>query len=234
MKKYPVLFAIALLCLSLAGCWNSGPDPTREYTEDPNQIDSDGQPGMSDDYSNTNRMIWQKPELVLDRMGDIQNKVVADIGAGTGFFAFRLTPMAKKVIAIDINQNLINVIDSIRTVELSDADQNKLETRLADPDNAHLSDNEADVVLMVNTYLYLGDRVEYLKNLKKGIAPGGKIIIVDVKRQRLPQGEFLPPQSIRVPQHLVEEELEQAGFQLLSSDDTSLIHQYMVVAQKKS
>jgi SAM-dependent methyltransferase len=233
MKKYPVLFAIALLCLSLVGCWNSGPDPTREYTEDPNQIDSDGQPGMSDDYSNTNRMIWQKPELVLDRMGDIKNKVVADIGAGTGFFAFRLTPMAKKVIAIDINQNLINVIDSIRTVELSDADQNKLETRLADPDNAHLSDNEADVVLLVNTYLYLGDRVAYLKNLKKGIAPGGKIIIVDVKRQRLPQGEFLPPQSIRVPQHLVEEELEQAGFQLLSSDDTSLIHQYMVVAQKK-
>ena len=234
MKKYPVLFAIALLCLSLAGCWNSGPDPTREYTEDPNQIDSNGQPGMSDDYSNTNRMIWQKPELVLDRMGDIKNKVVADIGAGTGFFAFRLTPMAKKVIAIDINQNLINVIDSIRTVELSDADQNKLETRLADPDDPHLGTNEADVVLMVNTYLYLGNRVEYLKNLKNGIAPGGKIIIVDVKRQRLPQGEFLPPQAIRVPQHLVEEELEQAGFQLLSSDDTSLIHQYMVVAQKKS
>lgn len=232
MKKYPVLFAIALLCLFLAGCWNSGPDPTREYTEDPNQIESDGQPGMSDDYSNTNRMIWQKPELVLDRMGDIQNKVVADIGAGTGFFAFRLTPMAKKVIAIDINQNLINVIDSIRTVELSDADQNKLETRLADPDDPHLGIDETDIVLMVNTYLYLGDRVEYLKNLKKGIAPGGKIIIVDVKRQRLPQGEFLPPQSIRVPQHLVEEELEQAGFQLLSSDDTSLIHQYMVVAQK--
>jgi SAM-dependent methyltransferase len=233
MKKYPVLFAIALLCLSLFGCWNSGPDPTREYTEDPNQIESDGQPGMSDDYSNTNRMIWQKPELVLDRMGDITNKVVADIGAGTGFFAFRLTPMAKKVIAIDINQNLINVIDSIRTVELSDADQNKLETRLADPDDPHLGTDETDIVLMVNTYLYLGDRVEYLKNLKKGIAPGGKIIIVDVKRQRLPQGEFLPPQSIRVPQHLVEEELEQAGFQLLSSDDTSLIHQYMVVAQKK-
>lgn len=232
MKKYPVLFAIALLCLFLAGCWNSGPDPTREYTEDPNQIESDGQPGMSDDYSNTNRMIWQKPELVLDRMGDIQNKVVADIGAGTGFFAFRLTPMAKKVIAIDINQNLINVIDSIRTVELSDTDQNKLETRLADPDDPHLGIDETDIVLMVNTYLYLGDRVEYLKNLKKGIAPGGKIIIVDVKRQRLPQGEFLPPQSIRVPQHLVEEELEQAGFQLLSSDDTSLIHQYMVVAQK--
>ena len=234
MKKYPVLFAIALLCLSLAGCWNSGPDPTREYTEDPNQIDSNDQAGMSDDYSNTNRMIWQKPELVLDRMGDIKNKVVADIGAGTGFFAFRLTPMAKKVIAIDINQNLINVIDSIRTVELSDADQNKLETRLADPDDPHLGPNEADVVLLVNTYLYLANRVEYLKNLKKGIAPGGKIIIVDVKRQRLPQGEFLPPQAIRVPQHLVEEELEQAGFQLLSSDDTSLIHQYMVVAQKKS
>lgn len=234
MKNYPVLFAIALLCLSLTGCWNTGPDPTKEYIEDSNFGDSSNRPGMSDDYSNTNRMIWQKPELVLDRMGDIHDKVVADIGAGTGFFAFRLTPMAKKVIAIDINQNLINVIDSIRTVELSDADQNKLETRLADPDNPHLGTNEVNIVLLVNTYLYLTNRVEYLKNLKKGIAPGGKIIIVDVKRQRLPQGEFLPPQAIRVPQHLVEEELEQAGFQLLSSDDTSLIHQYMVVAQKKS
>lgn len=233
MKKYPVLFVITLLCFSLAGCWNNGPDPTKEYTEDPNLNGDSDQPGMSDDYSNTNRMIWQKPELVLNRMGDIKNKVVADIGAGTGFFAFRLTPMAKKVIAIDINQNLINVIDSIRTVELSDTDQNKLETRLADPDDPHLANNEADIVLLVNTYLYLSNRVEYLKNLKKGITSGGKIIIVDVKRQRLPQGEFLPPQPIRVPQHLVEEELEQAGFQLLSSDDTSLIYQYMVVAQKK-
>jgi SAM-dependent methyltransferase len=234
MKKYPVLITFALLSLSLSGCWNNGPDPTKEFIEGSSTNDSSDQPGMSDDYSNTNRMIWQKPELVLNRMGDISNKVVADIGAGTGFFALRLTPMAKKVIAIDINQNLINVLDSIRTVELSNEDQNKLETRLADPNDPHLGPNEADVVLLVNTYLYLSDRVEYLKNVKRGIAPGGKIIIVDVKRQRLPQGEFLPPQSIRVPQHQVEEELEQAGFQLLNSDDTSLIHQYMVVAQKKS
>lgn len=233
MKNYHFLIAFVLLSFSLAGCWNSGPDPTKEYNEDPTQNGTPEELGMTDDYSNTNRVIWQKPELVLDRMGDITDKVVADIGAGTGYFAFRLTPLAKKVIAIDIDRNLVNYIDSIRTVELSDADQNKLETRLADPNDPHLKPNETNVVLMVNTYLYLSNRIEYLQNLKKGIAPGGKIIIVDVKRHRLPQGEFLPPLAIRVPQHQVEDELEQAGFQLLNSDDTSLIYQYMVVAQKK-
>jgi SAM-dependent methyltransferase len=233
MKNYRVFIPILLLSFSLAGCWNNDPDPTKKYNEDPNYKANPNQPGMTDDYSNTNRYIWQKPELVLDRMGDIRNKVVADIGAGTGFFAFRLTPLAKKVIAIDIDRNLVNYVDSIRTVELSDSDQNKLEARLADPNDPHLKANEVNVVLMVNTYLYLSNRVEYLQNLKKGIAPGGKIIIVDVKRHRLPQGEFLPPLAIRVPQYQVEEELEQAGFELLNSDDTSLIYQYMVVAQKK-
>jgi len=233
MKNYRVLIPILLLSFSLVACWNTGPDPTKEYNEDPNYESSTDPIGMSDDYSNTNRSIWQKPELVLDKMGDISKKVVADIGAGTGFFAFRLTPMAKKVIAIDIDRNLVNYMDSIRTVELSDADQNKLEARLADPSDPHLKPNEANVVLLVNTYLYLSDRVKYLQTLKKGIAAGGKIIIVDVKRHRLPQGEFLPPLAIRVPQYQVEVELEEAGFQLLNSDDTSLIYQYIVVAQKK-
>ena len=233
MKNFRSLFALALLCLSLAGCWNNGPDPTKEYTEDPNDTGSPDEFGMTDDYSNTNRVIWQKPELILNRMGDISDKVVADIGAGSGYFVFRLTPMAKRVIAIDIDQNFVNRIDSIRTVELSDQDQKKLETRLAAPEDPHLKPNETNVVLMVNTYLYLSNRIDYLLNLKKGIAPGGIIIIVDVKRHRLPQGGFLPPMAIRVPQHKVEEELVAAGFEVIDSDDTSLIYQYMVVAKKK-
>nr|WP_290935794.1 hypothetical protein [Haliscomenobacter sp.] len=74
MKNYHFLIAFVLLSFSLAGCWNSGPDPTKEYNEDPTQNGTPEELGMTDDYSNTNRVIWQKPELVLDRMGDITDK----------------------------------------------------------------------------------------------------------------------------------------------------------------
>ena len=63
-------------------------------------------------HSNVGRAIWQKPGLVIEKLGDISDKVIADIGAGTGYFSFRLAPRAKKVIAIEIDEALIKYIDS--------------------------------------------------------------------------------------------------------------------------
>lgn len=54
--------------------------------------------------------MWQKPDLVLNTLGNLENKVVADIGAGTGYFSFRLAMRAKKVIAIDIDKDVLDTI----------------------------------------------------------------------------------------------------------------------------
>ncbi|MBR9919721.1 MAG: class I SAM-dependent methyltransferase [Bacteroidetes bacterium] len=181
-------------------------------------------------YESKDRVFWQKPDLVVDRLGDLSTKVVADIGAGSGYFARRLAHKAKKVIAIDIDPKFISFMDSIKVVELPREIQEKFETRLAAFDDPRLNPGEADVVLIVNTYLYIQDRVAYMRRLKEGLAPGGKVVIIDFKKKRIPLNN--PPQKVRLPLFQVEEELFDAGYTRVNSDDTSLDYQYIVVASQ--
>ena len=184
--------------------------------------------GLREDYVNEDRLIWQEPDIVLNRMGDLQNKTVADIGAGSGFFSMRLAQVAKKVIAIDIDPQTIADLDSIRRMELPERFQNRLEPRLTEPAVANLKKGEADVVLIVNTIIYIPDRIGYLRKLREGMTPGGQLIIIDFKKKRTPVG---PPNQIRIPGFQIEEELYQAGYTNIRVEDTALDYQYMVIAE---
>ncbi|MEY4135126.1 MAG: class I SAM-dependent methyltransferase [Saprospiraceae bacterium] len=221
-----VLLALLSVC---TGCkWKNGRMPPEAPIAPP--TDALPLPGLEEDYLHTNRVIWQKPEVVIDLLGDIGDKTIADIGAGSGFFALRLAPLSKKVIAIDIEPRFVHYLDSIRQVELAPEVAQRLEPRLAEPKDAHLQPEEADIVLIVNTYMYIEHRVAYLRKLAKGIRPDGKVLIIDFKKKRSSLG---PKLEIRVPQFQVEEELESAGFQILQSNDTALDYQYIILAVKK-
>ncbi len=232
MKTLCQVFFLFFVGLSFTACLDNNRRHDREETEliDPKKGEGKTSAGIREDYVNTNRVIWQKPEFILERLGDVSQKVVADIGAGRGFFALRIAPKAKKVIAIDIDPNITNYLDSIRNIELSTGDKNRLEARLARPDDPSLKVEEADKVLIVNTYMYIINRVDYLSTLKKGMSKGASIIIVDFKKKRT--NNIGPPVAIRVPQYTVEDELERAGFELVDSDDLSLDYQYIIVARK--
>lgn len=187
--------------------------------------------GLREDYINENRVIWQKPDMVLDLIGELENKTVADIGAGSGFFSTRLARKAKKVIAIDIDPQTIADLDSIRQMELPESIQDRLEPRLTAPNVANLKPGEANVVLIVNTIIYIPDRVAYLKSLSEGIDKGGQVIIIDFKKKRTPVG---PPNQIRIPGFQIEEELYKAGYTNIKVNDTALDFQYIVIAEKAS
>ncbi|MCB0608451.1 MAG: methyltransferase domain-containing protein [Lewinella sp.] len=233
MKQWILILLLGMV--SLPACKNeagAGKPDTAQKNEEPSENteipENEVAAGMTEDYLNMGRLVWQKPEVVMRLMGDVSNKTVADIGAGRGFFALRLAPMAKKVIALDIYPEFTNYLDSIKVYELPENIQSRLETRLSEPDLPKLGPNEADVVLIVNTYMYLADRVDYLRKLKPCIAKGGKLVIVDFKKKRTPRG---PPNKYRVPLFQAEEELYQAGYTNIITDDTSLDYQYIITAE---
>lgn len=180
-------------------------------------------------HSNVGRAIWQKPGLVIEKLGDISDKVIADIGAGTGYFSFRLAYKAKKVIAIEIEQQLLDYIDSTKT-KLPVAVKNNIETRLATSASANLKDEEVDIILIINTIAYIPDLPQYLETIKKGLKKGGKIMIIDYKMKRLPINA--PPKSERVYLDKLEDLLIHAGYKVIISDDTSLDYQYIIQATK--
>ncbi len=180
------------------------------------------------DFEDKDRGIWQKPELVISFLGDIKDETVADIGAGTGYFTFRLVPKAKKVIGIDIDPRFINFLDSVK-VRLPAVYRDRFESRLAKVDDPLLQPGEADNVVIVNTYGYIENRVQYLKTLSKGIAPGGQLLIIDFKKNNLPVG---PPDEYKVSLPQVERELSAAGFKVTKIDKDVLDYQYIILAMK--
>lgn len=182
------------------------------------------------DYENTNRVVWQKLDMVIGMMGDLSNKVIADIGAGTGHFSLPLVKKAKKVIAIDIDKEMINFIDQRKVMELPEDIQGRLESRLTSADTPGLQVNEVDIAVIVNTYMWVSNRVEWSKKILSGIKPGGKVFVIDFKKKKTPLG---PDTENRVPLHTVEQELEEAGFINIQSNDTVLDYQYIIVAEKK-
>ena len=208
-------------------------DTYGDLTSGPREIDADAGPraapaGFDADYTGLNRTIWNKPERVIDLLGDLTEKTVADIGAGTGFFSLRLAGKADKVIAVDIDPTFTTVLDSLKRERLPVALHNRLETRLASPEDPMLADREVDDIMLANVYMYMHNRVSYLRKLKRALRPGGQVLIVDFKKGELPLG---PPDDIKLAPETVVTELRRAGFRDITVDKELLDYQYVILVR---
>ena len=232
MKKQPIFLLItAIALLSLPGCkWNAKGGETIDKPSTETET-----PGVGNDYENeaeqyesADRVIWQKPDLVIQQLGDVDGKVVADLGAGTGYFSRRIAYKGATVIAIDIDPEAIQWMEEQKArfpLEL----RNRLIIRQAEANDPKLNPNEVDIVLLVNTYSYIQNRVNYFSKLKEAIRAGGTVIIIDFKKKETPFG---PSIDERIDVKDVEKELKEAGYSVLAIDEESLDYQYIIKAQR--
>ena len=223
-----------LLILVFISCNNNKDSQKTEKEEEPNDIQT---PAVQDEtessiealveeYEDPGRVDWQNPDLVINKLGDLNNKVIADIGAGSGYFTFRLINEAGKVLAIDIEEQFLEFIEE-RKSGLNDEIARKVETRLVPPNDPSLDEGEVDVALLVNTYLNIEERSDYLMKLRKGLKKDGKVVIVDFKTGDIPTG---PPDELKVTTAAAQSELKQAGFEQIDVDTSSLTYQYIIIA----
>ena len=178
-------------------------------------------------FQDLERTSWQNPSLVLSKLGNLENKVVVDIGAGAGYFTFKIAQLAKKVIALDVDPRALEYIEEQKSI-VGEWSEN-IETRLTPPDVPNLLSDEADVVLIVNTYYFIPKRPRYLPRLLQGMVKKGKIIIVDYKRGDIPVG---PSDVYKLDPQTIIRELRKAGFKKVRSDIKSLNYQYIITAEK--
>lgn len=183
---------------------------------------------LVEQYESPNREDWQNPDLVISKFGDLEGKTVADIGAGTGYFSFRLAEKARKVIAIDIDPRFLKYIEERKQASGNNGNVAKVITRLAEEHNPLLQKGEVDVALLVNTYYFLTERAQYMSKVAEGLTAQGKVIIVDYKSGNAPVG---PPEEVKVPPGEVISELQASGFTDISVDTLSLEFQYIIVGQ---
>ena len=181
------------------------------------------------DLRQTGRDTWQKPELVIDVLGDISDKTIADIGAGTGYFTFRMAFEAKKVIAIEIDPAMIELIEVFQE-NLPERLEGKVEARLVQPDNPGLKPGEADIAVIINTIAYIENPVNYLSLLKEQVSDDGFIMIIDFKNNYIPIDA--PPMSERLGSDQVIQMLKDSGWDEIIENRTSLDYQYIITAYK--
>jgi ubiquinone/menaquinone biosynthesis C-methylase UbiE len=163
------------------------------------------------------RDAWQKPDQVVAALRLKQTDVVADIGAGSGYFARRIAPFAATVYAVDIDRRLLDIA-------AQQAPKNML-TVLAAPDDPKLPARSVDVVFFCDVLHHIENRTAYYEKLKKALKPGGRVVVVDFYRKPLPVG---PPPSMKLSETGVTAEFRAAGFRVSKSLDF-LPYQYFLV-----
>ena len=221
-----------ILILILMSC-QSGQDKQPRPSASPADSIVDSNAGSTKTVQDDDRSNWQKPSFVIQSLGDLEAKTLADIGSGAlGYFVFKILGQTDigKLIAIDIDKEAVRMLNILKDA-LAEEKASKLDIRLADINDPKLDNEETDYILIVNTIAYLPDRINYLKALKSKLRAGGKIVIVDYKTKRIPGFVDAPPYEERVLLHIIEEELYEAGYQNIMTDDTSLEYQYYIAAE---
>jgi SAM-dependent methyltransferase len=244
MKHNYLFFACSILITLFCACRDTAQSDSERsglLTQDQTGSDNTNQPidlfdsgegnfdALVADYESKDRVIWQKPDIVISLLGDLEDKTIADIGAGTGYFAFRIVSSAKKVIGIDIDPRFVSFMDSVK-VHLIPEYRDRFESRLAKPNDPYLAPEETDAIMLVNTYGYIDERVDYLKKLWTGLKPNGQLLIIDFKKNNLPVG---PSVEFKVSTTQAQRDLAEAGFDIVQVDRTTLDYQYIILAKKR-
>ena len=125
------------------------------------------------------RIEEERPDQVVEQMKLKPADVVADIGAGTGYFSFRISRVVKqgKVFAVDIQPEMLGVIEKRKKESKTD---NVIAVKSEETD-AKLPDNSVDVVLLVDVYHEFSFPREMMLSVVKAMKPGGRVVQIEYR-----------------------------------------------------
>ncbi len=215
-KKTPVLLSIALLlpAFLLTNCSNNQKQLAAEQSSIKQHIPASQQRFSDIDkwillFEGDKRDEYQKPVVVVNAMNLKQGDVVADIGAGTGYFTRRFAVAAGpngKALGLDIEESMVNHMNE----EAKSMGLKNYEARVVKTDDPELAANSVDVIFLCNTYHHIENRVDYFRNISMSLKSNGRIIIVDFYRDT----DFGPPRDHKMAKEVVHEEMHRAGYSL--------------------
>jgi ubiquinone/menaquinone biosynthesis C-methylase UbiE len=175
-------------------------------------------------FDDPSRDAWQKPVEVVAALDLAPGSVVADLGAGTGYFSRHLSAAVGPtgtVLAVDPEPNLVTHLRSRAEGERTP----NVVPILASRDNPRLPLGGVDVILVVDTYHHIDDRVGYFAAARRYLRRGGRIAVIDWQKYDLPVG---PPADHKLAREQVIEEMTEAGYEV-DRDYGVLPYQYFVV-----
>jgi ubiquinone/menaquinone biosynthesis C-methylase UbiE len=169
------------------------------------------------------RKIWQNPDEILKAVELKPHFVAADLGCGSGFFTVPLARKVKKVYGIDVQQEMLTFLEEkVKKLRIKN-----IEPLLSEPNKIPLEDESLDLLISINTLHEFDDREKIIKEMRRAIKKGGRLLIVDFKKE---ETGFGPPVKIRISQVRAVKLFEEKDFTL--SKEKQLPYHYLLVFTK--
>ncbi len=165
-------------------------------------------------YEGWGRDKWQQPERVVAALGLEPGDRVADLGAGGGYFSFRLADAVGPtgvVYAVDVDEGMIDYL----TQRARDEGRSNVEVILGEYHDPLLPDGTIDLLFTSITYHHLEDRVGYFANVLADLGPGGRVAIIELNDHSWFPRWF----GHHTPLETIVQEMTEAGYQLDRSYD---------------
>lgn len=174
------------------------------------------------------RAAWQRPDAVVRALGLRAGQVVADVGAGPGYFALRLARAVGRsghVYAVEPEPVILDVLRS----RIAAARLHNVTPVLGRADDPLLPAACCDVALIVDTYHHFADGVDFLRRVRRALRPNGRVVNIDFAKRDTPVG---PPVDHRVAREDFLRDARRAGLALATEHDF-LPHQYFLVLRPR-
>ena len=172
------------------------------------------------------RARWQKPDEVVSALGLKGSETVVDLGAGSGYFAFRFARALPKgrVIAADIEPEMIRHIHHRAMTE----GVNNIEAKLIQPDAPSVP-TDVDLVFICDVLHHVSNRPAWLSQVTGAMPSGARLALIEFKEGDLPEG---PPAAVKIPRAKLVKLVTDAGLVLATEHAQLLPYQTFLVFKK--
>lgn len=125
------------------------------------------------------RIVEERPNAVVEALQLRPQDQVADIGAGTGYFSFRLSRKVPegRVYAVDVQPEMLEILAQLK----QEYGAENVEPVLGSETDPHLPEGQIDSVLLVDAYHEFAYPQEMMQAIVKALKPGGRVALVEYR-----------------------------------------------------
>ncbi|MBE9013013.1 class I SAM-dependent methyltransferase [Pseudanabaenaceae cyanobacterium LEGE 13415] len=172
----------------------------------------------------SSRSSEEQPGKAIAALQLKSDSVVADIGAGTGYFSFRIASQVAKVYAVDVQPEMIEILNDLK----AEKKISNVEPILGSETNPNLPENSVDLALMVDAYHEFEYPKEMMAGIVRSLKPHGRVVLLEYRGEN--PFVFIKPLH-KMTQKQVRQEMTVAGLNYVETRN-SLPQQHILIFEK--
>ncbi|MEB3291091.1 MAG: class I SAM-dependent methyltransferase [Leptolyngbya sp.] len=232
------LVLVVVLVAGLAACGGMPPAVSATYQTVPPSQDGIGRVYLGREIAKTmghegaawldrpSRVLQERPQMAVERLELQPTDTVADLGAGSGYFALRLAERVPqgRVLAVDIQPEMLALLED----KLAARAIPNIDLILGTDDSPNLPANTVDLALMVDAYHEFAYPHEMMMGVMAALKPGGRVVLAEYRSEN---PLVMIKRLHKMSEAQVKREMAAVGLRWLKTDD-SLPQQHLLFFEK--